>query len=121
MNGKPLILALDSNRRNLELLGQFLEREGYQTLAAHSLEEFQTALSRKDEIGLVLLDISGFDRHIWDHCEQLREFQIPFLVISPRQSAAIQQESLAQGARSMLVKPLASKELIGLIRSLIGE
>ncbi|MCL1470487.1 response regulator [Argonema antarcticum] len=121
MKDKPFILAVDHNRRNLELLGQFLNKEGYQTISAGSQEEFQQALSGETEIGLVLVDISGFDRQIWDLCEKLRDDQIPFLVISPKQSAAIQQESIAHGARSMVVKPLAIREFLGMIRGLMGE
>jgi DNA-binding response OmpR family regulator len=115
------ILAIDRNRRNLELLAQFLNKEGYHTVGANSLEEFDRALSGEPKIKLVLLDISGFDRHIWDYCQKLREAEIPFLVLSPRQSAAIQQESFARGARTMLVKPLVVKELLSLIRGFLGE
>ncbi|MBD2179860.1 MULTISPECIES: response regulator [Aerosakkonema] len=120
MNDKPLILAVDRNRRNLELLAQFLDKEGYQTICAASIEEFEQALSGETEIGLVLVDLSGFDRQIWEWCERVREKQIPFFVISPKQSAAIQQESLAHGARNMLVKPLVIRELLGIVRGLMG-
>lgn len=121
MSEKPLILAVDRNHRNLELLSQFLNKEGYQTLAASSLEELMLVLNENTSIGLVLLDISGFDRTIWNYCEQLRDRQIPFLVIYPKQSAAIHQESLSHGASSMLVKPLVIKELLGIIQTLIGN
>jgi hypothetical protein len=40
---------------------------------------------------LALVDITGFDRTIWERCEGLRHHKIPFLVLSPRQSASIQQ------------------------------
>ena len=118
MTQQSLILAVDRNRRNLELLTQFLGKEGYETMAATNFDEFEQALS-DNEVKLVLLDISGFDRSIWNLCEQLQGEQIPFLIISPKQSAAIQQESLAHGARSMLVKPLIVKQLLGLIQSLL--
>ena len=121
MKAKPLILTVDRNRRNLELLAQFLGKEGYQSLGATTLEEFEQALTSSVNIKLVLVDIAGFDRNIWNLCERLRNEQIPFLVISPRQSAAIQQESLAHGAQSMLVKPLVIKELMRFILSVLGE
>lgn len=121
MEDKPSILAVDKNRRNLELLAQFLGKEGFQVESASSIEEFAQTLTRAEAIELALVDISGFDRSIWDCCQQLREREIPFLVLSPRQSAAIQQESFAQGARSMLVKPLVVKELLGIIRSLVSH
>lgn len=119
MADKPLILAVDHNRRNLELLSQFLGQEGYETIIAASLEEFDQALSEPQGVKLTLVDIAGFDRSVWERCERLRAADIPFIIISPRQSAAIQQASLTYGARGVLVKPLAVKELLGLVRSLI--
>ena len=121
MNAIPVILAVDRNQRNLELLSQFLGREGYQTHVATTLEEFQEALVEGNDIGLVLVDIAGFDRRIWECCEGLRHQRIPFLVLSPKQNAALQQVSLTHGARGVLIKPLVVKELLGLIRSLLEE
>jgi DNA-binding response OmpR family regulator len=115
------ILAVDRNHRNLELLSQFLGREGFQIRLAATLEEFDQALAEANSIGLALVDIAGFERTIWERCEGLRHHKIPFLVLSPRQSAAIQQASLTHGARGVLIKPLVVRELLGLIRSLLEE
>jgi DNA-binding response OmpR family regulator len=121
MKAIPVILAVDHNRRNLELLGQFLGREGYQTRTAAGLQEFDQALAEPDDIAVALVDIAGFDRSIWERCEALRHHKIPFLVLSPRQSAAIQQASLIHGAYGVLVKPLTVKDLLGLICGLLKE
>ena len=121
MTGNSIILAVDRNQRNLELLSQFLNKEGYQTIAADSFEEVVKAIDLPDKIGMALVDISGFDRRIWDCCEQLRNHQIPFLILSPKQSAAIQHESFSRGARSMLVKPLIVRDLLSIVHSLLGE
>lgn len=121
MKATSMILAVDRNHRNLELLSQFLGREGYQTRPAATLEEFDQALAEANGLGLALVDIAGFDREIWERCEGLRHHKIPFLVISPKQSAAIQQASLTHGARGVLIKPLVVRELLGLIGSLLEE
>ena len=119
---ETLILTVDRNRCNVELLAQFLNKEGYQSLGANTLEEFKQALSSTSaKIKFVLVDVADFDRSIWELCQRLQDEQIPFIVISPRQSASIQQQSFAHGARSMLVKPLVVRELLGLIRSLLGD
>jgi DNA-binding response OmpR family regulator len=115
----PGILTVDRNRRNLELLSQFLEREGYQTRLAATLEEFDQALGTISDIGMALVDIAGFDRAIWERCEALRQHRIPFLVLSPKHSAAIQQASFTHGASGVLVKPLAVRDLLGLVGSLM--
>jgi CheY-like chemotaxis protein len=121
MNAPSVILAVDRNPRNLELLSQFLGNEGFTTRRAATIEEFDAALDESAPVGLALVDIAGFDRSIWERCERLRDRDIPLLVLSPRHSAALQQESLAHGARGVLVKPLAMRELLGLIRSLLDE
>lgn len=90
-------------------------------MMASSFEEFALAIDPPHNIGIALVDISGFDRRIWDCCEQLRSHQIPFLILSPKQSAVIQQESLHHGARSILIKPLAVRQLLSLVHSLLGE
>lgn len=115
----PVILAVDRNRRNLELLTQFLNQQGYQVLAKISLEEVEAALNTPSTIKLALVDISGFDASIWGLCQRLREQGIPFLVISPQQYAAIQQASIAHGALGLLSKPLVMREFLQLIRDLL--
>ncbi len=121
MGTKARILALEKNRRNLELLAGFLEKEGYETIAVSELEELDRALQHDSPVNLALIDVAGFDRTVWKRCEALRAANIPFLVISPRQSAALRQMSLEHGAEGVLVKPLAVRELLGLIRQLVGS
>lgn len=113
------ILVLDRNRRNLELLTQFLAQQGYQTLPAICLEEVASTLTQFSKIDLALIDISGFDSSIWSVCQQLREQEIPFLVISSRHQVAIQQASIAHGAAGLLGKPLVMREFSQLIRALL--
>ncbi|MBD2022455.1 response regulator [Leptolyngbya sp. FACHB-36] len=115
----PVILAVDRNQRNLELLSQFLKQQGYQVLAKISLEEVGEVTSIPSTIKLALIDISGFDASVWGLCQRLREQGIPFLVISPRQYAAIQQASIAHGALGLLNKPLMMREFLQLIRDLL--
>ncbi len=117
----PLILTVDHNRRNLELLAQFLGQAGYGTLKVSSLPELDQALAQAPAIRLALIDIGGFDRSVWDRCQQLGEWGIPLLVISPRDSSSIREDGISHGAQSVLTKPLVAKELIRMIRSLIEE
>lgn len=117
---RPVILTVDRNQRNLELLGQVLAQNGYETRVAGDLPAFAQALAAGG-IDLALVDIAGFDRRIWDFCERLRDEGTPFLVLSPRQAAALEEQSVAHGARGMLVKPLAVNELLRLVARLLEE
>ena len=67
-----VILAVDSNQRNLELLSQVLTKEGYSMRLVSNLDEFSAAITQPDEIGLALVDISGFDRRIWGYSEAVQ-------------------------------------------------
>ena len=121
MSAAPVILAVDRNPHNLEVLAQFLGREGFTTRGVTTLEEFDAVLNEPAPVSLALVDIAGFDHQIWARCERLRDRDIPLLVLSARHSLAIHRESLAHGARGVLVKPLATRELLGLIRGLMNE
>ena len=46
--------------------------------------------------------------------------RIPFIIISPKQSATIQQTGLGHGASNVPIKPLFIKELLAVIHSLLG-
>jgi DNA-binding response OmpR family regulator len=118
---QPPILVVDHNRRNLELLAQFLGQAGYSVILACDAEEFGRALDETGEFGLALIDLAGFDRRVWDLCEQVRTRGVPLLVISPKQSVAIEKESLAHGASGVLIKPLVVRELLALIHRLLEE
>lgn len=119
---KPVILVANGNRRDLELLSQQLSKEGYRVLTAASGEEVDGAIEEEGgKVSLVLVDVSSFDEGVWDHCERLREARTPFLVISGKRSPTIQQEAMKCGASGVLIKPLGVRELVGHVRSLIGD
>ncbi len=115
------ILTVDHNKRNLELLAAYLEQAGYRTIAVSDIGQLDQALVERSAVSLALVDISGFDRSIWEWCRQLSEQGIPLLIVSPRQSAAIRQESMSHGAQSVLVKPLVIRELLALLARLVEE
>jgi DNA-binding response OmpR family regulator len=117
-----VILIVGRNRTNLELLDQFLGKEGYDTLPAANLEELDPLLAdERTGFDLALVDLSGFDKRIWQRCETLRGFGIPFLILSPRQSSSIHRESVSSGARGFMVKPLVIRELLEVVRGLLEE
>lgn len=114
------ILLVSRLPRNLQLLSDFLQKEGYVTVTAGTYDEFDLILSKQGPIAGALVDITGFNAEIWQRCEQLRAATVPFLVVSPQQSAAVQKASLSHGARGVMTKPLVVKELIGIVQSLLA-
>jgi DNA-binding response OmpR family regulator len=121
MADKSVILTVDSNRTNLELLSEQLDREGYEPFTAASLEELDEALKGKRKLALSLIDLSGFDQNIWIRCEELRKARVPFIVISSQRSPTVQRDSMKHGASSLLVKPVGIKALMEYIHTLLGD
>lgn len=120
MNSPPLILTVASNPRNLELLDGVLTKAGFRTFRVDTLTGLDAALEHAGDFALALVDLTGFDTSIWERCEQLRRASVPFLIISPRQCADLQRESIQRGARGVLVKPLTVQDLLQLVYALVG-
>lgn len=121
MSEKATVLIADSNRSNLELLSQQLGQAGYEPLAAASLEELDQAIQGEHKIDLALIDVSGFDQHIWKRCQQLSKLKVPSIVIAPQRSPAVQRESMKHGASGLLVKPLDFRNLLEHIHTVLGD
>ena len=117
----PVILIVNANRSELETLAKELEQEGYETAGASSLEEMDSAIEGQEDIKLALLDLTGFDKSIWEYCDQLHEAKIPFIAIAPQRSPATQRDSMKHCASGLLVKPLGIKELIEHIHAALGD
>lgn len=118
---RPPILIVGSSRSDAEDLGQSLNREGYETSTASSLAELDEIIRSRERIRLVLVDISGLDKTVWERCAQLQSVRIPLVVIAPQRSPAVQQESIRCGAGGVLVKPISARELTEHIRALTGS
>jgi len=122
MPKNPTILVLNRNQRNLDILNQILGEEGYEVVGSRDLESLDREVqTRQQDINLVLMDITGFNRSVWDSCELLRSADIPFLVLSTQHHHAVEKQGLIYGAKGVIVKPLAVKELLHLIKSLIQD
>lgn len=117
----PVILVLNSNRSELEALTIELEQEGYITAGVSSVEEMESTIHDQKNIRLALLDLTGFNISVWQLCDQLYKVKIPFIVIAPQRSPSIQRDSMKHGANGLLIKPLATRELIEYIHEALGD
>ncbi len=117
-NSVKKILAVNSNEKNIEVLSEVLGKEGYIVDGLTSIENPDLNSLTASNYSLALVDITGFDQRIWNFCEQLREKDISFVVISPKKTISIQQQSIDSGAKYVMTKPLVIKELLLLIQSM---
>lgn len=120
MTGSRRVLVVNRTPRNAELLGEFLNRKGYDAVVAGDLKELDRVIDGTAGYNLALIDVSGFDESIWTRCSRLHSDGVPFLIISPPNRAAGHEQGLRHGARGVLRKPLAMRELSHLIDSLVS-
>ena len=118
---KEIILTAVNDPSQLALLSQQLERDGYQIVTAGSISELVQAIEKEGKISLAVVDVSAFDRSIWQHLEELHKAKIPFLVISPQRSPSVQRDSLKHGASGLFTKGLRIKDLLEHIHTLLGK
>lgn len=120
-----VVLTVDTNRRNQELLEEFLEGEGFTARKASSLETLDEALDEAlggggCPLDAALVDVSGFGPGLWDRCRRLHEAGIPHLVLYPRESSTLEDRGRAHGARALLLKPVVARRLLRVLNDLVN-
>lgn len=120
MRGKA-ILVVAKHEKNLQLLADFLDEQGYSALTASKINEVDEILQKLSRFDMSLIDVTGFGDSIWDRCERIRKGGVPFFIISPRKSGKAEEKSLSEGARDVLTKPLEKKRLLELVEIILGE
>lgn len=115
------ILIVNTNLRNLELLAQYLDLQGFKSACASTYEEFAKALANCANLSVAIIDITGFDPQIWTYCDQMSAKAIPFLIVAPKLSRALHKESIANGSSGVLEKPLVPRDLTYILQSLLDK
>jgi DNA-binding response OmpR family regulator len=116
-----MILLVERNAANRRLLRQVLEKEGYGVSEAGSVQEMEKVLGEGLPLRLALIDLAGLDTGIWPLCDELRKRNVPFFVLSPRQSRQVEAASYAHGARGVMVKPLVMQQLLATVKVLLED
>jgi len=120
MSDSSRVLVAAAGKRNLELLRQFLGKEGFETVPAGSLDDMRVALEQTPNIDIAVLDVSGFSSEVWAFCDKLRERSVPFVVISGAHSASAESRAARSGARIVMTKPLVVRNLMRVIHAMLG-
>lgn len=118
---REVILTAVTDRNQLELLAQNLDKEGYKVVSAANLQELVTAIEKEGKISMAVVDVSAFDEEVWKQLEKLHNSKIPFFVISPQKGSSIQNEILKHGASGLFSKGLRIKDLLEYIHTLLGK
>lgn len=128
MNGVPpprTILVVDRKPRNLQLLMQTLDGDGFRTLGVPDLARFDAFIAQPAQAGpiaLALIDVDGFDAGIWERCRRLHDSKVDVLVVVGQRAIPLVQVHGARcGARAVLPKPLSPQLLTRMVRGLLEE
>jgi DNA-binding response OmpR family regulator len=114
------ILVIDDDTQMLELIGQLLEREGYEIQSAESAEDALIAVERHVP-DLIVIDavLPGADGLAL--CRQFRRNpktkNQPILVITGHDSPFDVTDALSAGADDYILKPFALRELTARLRA----
>jgi DNA-binding response OmpR family regulator len=127
VSSRPGVLIVDANRRNVELLTDFLRGHGFATHGLSTLSELDSLLDGaiRDHVALALIDLTGLDTAVWDRCKRIHEAGIAFITIARSLTTegerTMRSHSATSGAHATLTKPLRKEQLLALVRILIGN
>lgn len=113
------ILLIDDDRDLAELLGEYLDAEGYRLSAAHSGEDGIEQMDQ-NEYDLVLLDVMmpGIDG--FETLKQIRSrSSVPVLMLTAKGEEMDRVLGLELGADDYLAKPYSHRELLARIKALL--
>lgn len=116
-NGK--ILVVDDDKNICELLGLYLENEGYNVL---SVNDGESAVRQFQQYApdLVILDIMLPRMDGWQVCREIRKVsEKPIIMITAKGETFDKVLGLELGADDYIVKPFEPKEVIARIKAVL--
>lgn len=119
MNTKSKVLIVDDDRNICELIGLYLQKEGFEVIyvynGLHAVEAFKMQTP-----SLVVLDIMlpGIDG--WQVCREIRKVSsIPIIMLTAKGETFDKVLGLELGADDYMVKPFEPKELVARIKAVL--
>lgn len=119
MNGRPRVLVVDDEAPIVELVKGYLERDGFEVVAAAD-GPTAVARAREDTPDVIVLDLMlpGFDG--LEVCRQVRTFSDAYvLMLTARGEELDRIVGLEVGADDYLVKPFSPRELVARVKALL--
>lgn len=116
---KHTVLLIDDDIDFCELLAEYLEREGFETRAAHDgVSGYEAALD--PAIHMIILDVMLPKMNGFDVLKKLKQNTItPVLMLTAKGDEADQLNGLNIGADDYLPKPCSPKLLVARLRAIL--
>jgi DNA-binding response OmpR family regulator len=113
------VLVVDDDRKTVELIRLYLERDGYRVIPAYDGREALDAYYRKQP-DLVVLDLMLPHVAGLDICRTLREeSKVPIIMLTARTTEDDKLAGLDMGADDYITKPFSPRELVARVRAVL--
>jgi len=114
------ILVVDDNRKTVDLVRLYLEREGFSVRAGFDGRQ-ALRLAREERPDLVILDLMLPHVDGLDVCHVLRQEigAVPVIMLSARSTEADKLGGLETGADDYVTKPFSPAELVARVRAVL--
>lgn len=118
---KRSILVVDDDRKLVELIKLYLEKDGYRVLAAYDGQE-ALVLARSKRPDLIILDLMLPQVDGLDVCHILRheqELKVPIIMLTAKTTEQDKITGLDLGADDYVTKPFSPGELLARVRAVL--
>ncbi|WP_408008997.1 response regulator transcription factor [Pseudalkalibacillus sp. A8] len=113
------ILIADDEEKIRDVIASYLQKEGYETIEAHSGNEALETI-QSTSIDFVVLDLMLPDRTGEEVCQIIRREQsIPILMLTAKIKEDNRIHGLSLGADDYMVKPFSPRELVMRIKTIL--
>jgi DNA-binding response OmpR family regulator len=117
---KTKILVIDDDRKIVDLVRAYLEKDGYQVLAAYDgLQALELARQKRADLIVLDLLLPGMDG--LDVCRVLRGEgdNVPIIMLTAKTTEADKLIGLDLGADDYVTKPFSPRELLARVRAVL--
>ena len=116
---KPTILVVDDDRKTVDLIRLYLEKDGYPILVAFDGRQ-ALDLARRKQPGLIILDLMLPKVDGLDVCRILRsESKVPIIMLTAKTTEEDKLIGLDLGADDYITKPFSPRELVARVRAVL--
>jgi two-component system alkaline phosphatase synthesis response regulator PhoP len=113
------ILVVDDERKIVDLVRMYLEKDGYRVLAAYDGRQ-AVELSRRERPALVVLDLNLPEVDGLEVCRAIRrESAVPIVMLTARDEDTDKILGLELGADDYVTKPFSPRELVARVRAVL--
>jgi DNA-binding response OmpR family regulator len=113
------ILVVDDEKKIVDILKAYLEKEGYAVITAYDGREALNS-ARRDLPDLIILDLMLPEVTGWDVCRELRkESDVPVIMLTARDDTTDKIIGLELGADDYVTKPFEPKEVVSRVRAIL--